>query len=386
MKTIVLTISMSIVGMLFLSAQSITTSVTPSCPSPNCNGSIVASVNGTVSPPITWSLVGVSIMTTSTNFVTFTNICPGTYTLYCMDNLGQFAFTSVNVPTYTANPPVIQTVTYAPAPVPPYQPFQYIATVSYTGGTAPYTVTWYNYSTVPPSVITTHTTNNLQDTISLYPGDYGVSVIDQTSVFCGSSPSTYTFSICDNAVGSGTFNVVGAIASNPTITPSTFTVCANTTFTVNYIPIPNAPVNMIMPFTITGYTSCSTGAPTFTCNLPTGYVLTVQGQWLYSNNCPPTGNSVIMIYTDACLSTPQFVNTISTLSFYPNPTDGELNIFSSSSIERVEIYNTVGEKLFEEERPINNSINIQHLPNGIYFIKTFSENNIHTQKIILQKE
>lgn len=43
MKTLVLSIGMSILGMLPLSAQlSITTSVTPSCPPPNCNGLIYA--------------------------------------------------------------------------------------------------------------------------------------------------------------------------------------------------------------------------------------------------------------------------------------------------------------------------------------------------------
>lgn len=143
---------------------------------------------------------GVSIITTPSNNVTFTNVCPGSYTLMCMDNMGQFGYTFVIVPTYTANPPVIQNVTYTPAPNPPYHPFQYIANVNYSGGSSPYTITWYNYSTIPPSVIATHTTNNLQDTISLYPGDYGVSVTDQASSYCGTTPVTYTFSICDNLV------------------------------------------------------------------------------------------------------------------------------------------------------------------------------------------
>lgn len=382
MKTLVLSIGMSILGMLPLSAQlTIVTSATPSCLSPNCNGIVSASITSPATAPISWTIAGSSntiTLNSMGNSASFYPLCPDNYTLVCQDASNAFGYTVVSVPVVTVNLPTITSVTYAPAPNPPYQAFQYIATVTYTGGTAPYTITWYNYSTIPPSVIATHTTNNLQDTISLYPGDYGVTVSDQTPNPCGSSASTYTFSICDNLVGTSTATVFGAIASSG----NSYTVCANTTFTVDYIPIPNAPVNMILP--IVTASVCPSGSPNFTCSLPANTHEYMIGQWFYSQNCSPVGVLMIDIYADACLYSPTF-NLNNQFTLYPNPVKDKLHIPSTSSIDKIECYDALGNKVFEIMHPDKN-INLHHLPNGVYFIKIYSDKSINNQKIILQKE
>jgi len=62
---------------------------------------------------------------------------------------------------------------------------------------------------------------------------------------------------------------------------------------------------------------------------------------------------------------------------YPNPTTGELTIENGElRIENVEVYNIVGQKqklIFNFQFSTFNSIDISHLPSGIYFLKIGSE-------------
>ncbi|MBI2279973.1 MAG: T9SS type A sorting domain-containing protein [Bacteroidetes bacterium] len=74
---------------------------------------------------------------------------------------------------------------------------------------------------------------------------------------------------------------------------------------------------------------------------------------------------------------------------YPNPTTGLLNIKlenETTGLLKIEIYNLLGEKVYNKHIT-QNSININHLDNGVYFIQLTDKNNKHlvTQKLMLQK-
>lgn len=74
-------------------------------------------------------------------------------------------------------------------------------------------------------------------------------------------------------------------------------------------------------------------------------------------------------------------------SIYPNPSNG---IFTISGDKwqmtggRLEIYNALGEKVFEKENVSGNTceINIGNLSDGIYFLKMISEGKIYEGKIV----
>ncbi len=78
----------------------------------------------------------------------------------------------------------------------------------------------------------------------------------------------------------------------------------------------------------------------------------------------------------------------SDFAVYPNPSTGLITIRSkSNSNVKVEILNLLGENVYYETISSGNqSLNLQHLPNGIYTLK-ISENEkiISTNKIIIQK-
>ena len=58
---------------------------------------------------------------------------------------------------------------------------------------------------------------------------------------------------------------------------------------------------------------------------------------------------------------------------YPNPAKQEINISSTQKIEKISVYNSLGQFLFESK---TNQINIEKLEKGLYFLKiktSFSE-------------
>lgn len=67
---------------------------------------------------------------------------------------------------------------------------------------------------------------------------------------------------------------------------------------------------------------------------------------------------------------------------YPNPTNGKLHISSKMEIERIIIYNQLGQSM--KETPFNGqSVDMQNYPSGIYFLKAVTRNGkTGTQKVI----
>jgi len=61
------------------------------------------------------------------------------------------------------------------------------------------------------------------------------------------------------------------------------------------------------------------------------------------------------------------------LTIYPNPATTQINI--KGIYKSLQIYNSIGELVMVIEKPLN-SINIEHLPNGLYFIKGIDNNDV----------
>lgn len=73
----------------------------------------------------------------------------------------------------------------------------------------------------------------------------------------------------------------------------------------------------------------------------------------------------------------------SSLLLYPNPVKTKLFVSNSSNINRIELYNIRGEKI-----PViltNNSIDLTHVENGVYFVNIDSNSGISSEKIIVLK-
>lgn len=71
------------------------------------------------------------------------------------------------------------------------------------------------------------------------------------------------------------------------------------------------------------------------------------------------------------------------ISIYPNPTTGKFTIQSPERIEKIEIFNVLGEKVLSLIIP-SSEISCEGLPEGIYFVRLYSGGLASTRKFIKQ--
>ena len=74
------------------------------------------------------------------------------------------------------------------------------------------------------------------------------------------------------------------------------------------------------------------------------------------------------------------------VTIYPNPTHGIINLelgMRNESNLQIQVLNSLGQVVMEETQIQHSQFNIQHLPDGLYFVKVMSKNTIiASQKII----
>lgn len=78
------------------------------------------------------------------------------------------------------------------------------------------------------------------------------------------------------------------------------------------------------------------------------------------------------------------VVNLNKLKIYPNPTTNDLTVTSGSIIDKIEIYNLLGEiiKSIESINGLTKTIDVSQLSKGTYFIKAYQSNDIQTKEII----
>lgn len=71
------------------------------------------------------------------------------------------------------------------------------------------------------------------------------------------------------------------------------------------------------------------------------------------------------------------------ISFFPNPTSGQVKIISSGNIDEIKITDLLGQVIYQK-RPNEKSLSLQLDNQGIYFITLMSENQIITKRLIVR--
>ncbi|NML72152.1 T9SS type A sorting domain-containing protein [Chryseobacterium sp. RP-3-3] len=157
---------------------------------------------------------------------------------------------------------------------------------------------------------------------------------------------------------------------------------------------PGTGYNSHLKLPASGYRSSSNGALTFVGQR--GYFWSSDtsnsgGKYLYigSTIANPSsgamrgqGSAVRCIKTGPALGTADIIRKTETIGFYPNPTNGILNIKADSLIENVNVINMVGQRLNNIQFS-NNQINLNGLPNGIYIVELKVKNGqVFSKKII----
>ena len=80
------------------------------------------------------------------------------------------------------------------------------------------------------------------------------------------------------------------------------------------------------------------------------------------------------------------ISANNSISIFPNPTSGLLNINAVEVNSSVDVFNVIGEKVYTNSLVKgNNSIDLSGLSNGAYFVKLNSNGTITTKKVVLSK-
>jgi hypothetical protein len=88
--------------------------------------------------------------------------------------------------------------------------------------------------------------------------------------------------------------------------------------------------------------------------------------------------------TTSTTSITQLPNPQSTFSIYPNPSNGSFQVTGLKfPVERIEIFNLLGETVFSKQPETNNPKLETNLPNGIYIIKAYTEKGVFQQKLAI---
>ena len=72
---------------------------------------------------------------------------------------------------------------------------------------------------------------------------------------------------------------------------------------------------------------------------------------------------------------------------YPNPSSGKFTVSSKSTIDAIEIYNLLGERVYSDSKftqQTSNEIDLSNQGKGIYIINIYAGKNRHTRKIVVQ--
>lgn len=102
------------------------------------------------------------------------------------------------------------------------------------------------------------------------------------------------------------------------------------------------------------------------------------GQW---NDVKDTNELYFVVEYDTLLDTPGLVKPL--VSIYPNPVDDILFVDSDNEINTIIITNAIGQQIRSISFVVDNIINVEGLPKGIYFLNVqFSNGTKAIKKII----
>ena len=88
----------------------------------------------------------------------------------------------------------------------------------------------------------------------------------------------------------------------------------------------------------------------------------------------------VRVYQNNSLSTDEFKDDI--FKVFPNPTDSEINIKSKVRIDRVELYDILGNFILGESKTTN-SIEVNNLQTGLYLLNIYSGGSKTVKKIVI---
>jgi hypothetical protein len=270
---------------------------------------------------------------------------------------------------------------------------------SYTWSTGANT----NSISVTPTVNTTYTVtgSNTLGCVSSAINIVTVNAIPTITVNSGAICSGNSFTITPSGASTYTYSGGSAVVS-PTAN-STYTVtgsnagCVGTpvlsNVTVNPIPTLSA-ISSNSNYICTGNSATLTasGASTYTWNTSANTAIIVISPTV-TTNYTVTGTNTLNCSASAIISQSvspctdidsKTLNQASHFIVYPNPSNGEFSISTSSSLVELRIYNSIGKKVYEQTLDANNSIvSLKGMSPGVYLIEGIVDLKRETKRLVI---
>lgn len=78
-------------------------------------------------------------------------------------------------------------------------------------------------------------------------------------------------------------------------------------------------------------------------------------------------------------------NWVASVSVYPNPSHGDINISSDKELEQIEVISVNGQVITRVDKPVfnNNTFTIQDLPQGFYIVRLSAQDRTAVKKIVI---
>jgi len=113
--------------------------------------------------------------------------------------------------------------------------------------------------------------------------------------------------------------------------------------------------------------------------------VTAKGSVYSPSGSSPGQNYSLIVYADNLTATASREDMeLSQIKIYPNPVENTLFIQNTRDypIEKIEIFDAIGKKVYDSESLSSNSVDVSTLTAGIYLVKLYSDSTHTTQKIV----
>ena len=98
-----------------------------------------------------------------------------------------------------------------------------------------------------------------------------------------------------------------------------------------------------------------------------------------------TESSMVIDYVKVYQNTTASIDDVfaNKFSVYPNPSSGIINIRTDETVDKTQLYNTLGQLIINKNSNTK-QLNINSVKPGIYLLKIYSNNNVVTKKVIVR--
>ena len=109
------------------------------------------------------------------------------------------------------------------------------------------------------------------------------------------------------------------------------------------------------------------------------------GQGQFGNGTIANSTTLVAIACPRTLNVDDLYKTANAVKVYPNPVKDLVNITSLQTMDKVSVFNILGQEVLKKSLHSNEgTLDFSKLPSGTYMVKVTADNEVKTLKVIKQ--